>query len=179
MEIFLYTWRIAISSEEVEDDIYLVFNETLDVLEIYTLNVALGWVFFIPYPLNLTMVGNWLNQTYQFDDYVTTGNRLIMMTYGSYTTYYHFLFNDSGILDTYELQAYGNTLNKMEFGDIAVTNDGTVDDNGGTQDENDGDDSDPNSDILDSIPFGAYHLFLISNNLYISIFLVFSIFPIL
>lgn len=82
-----------------------------------------GMLFFIPTPLNLTWIGDYLNQTSLmiFEDYSINGNILTMQNVTSNIDF-TFSFNDNGTLTEYKVSSEGSIGYHIKYGNIPQTN---------------------------------------------------------
>jgi hypothetical protein len=105
----------------------MFFNETTQDLFIgFTTDweIALfGMLFFIPTPINLTRIGNYLNKTslYLFEDYYINGNILTMQ---NFTANFDFTFNfyDNGTLAEYKVSTEDSVGYHIKYGNILFPN---------------------------------------------------------
>jgi hypothetical protein len=93
-------WEVVIENEE-----FMYFNGTTDFIY-YTgfFTLVYGWMFVLPNPFNLTLVGDYMNATLggQFTTILTIGNQLVLYDFDDEITL-SYLFNDDGLLLRYDI----------------------------------------------------------------------------
>ncbi|MFX0004550.1 MAG: hypothetical protein ACFFAA_14445 [Promethearchaeota archaeon] len=105
----------------------IFFNQTArDLFTAFTTDwhfALFGVLFFIPIPLNLTWVGNYLNRTslLLFEDYSINGNTLTMQNVTSNINF-AFSFNENGTLTEYKVSQAESIGYHIKYGDIPITN---------------------------------------------------------
>jgi len=105
----------------------IFFNETTrDLFTGFTTDwhfALFGMLFFIPTPLNLTWIGDYLNRTslLLFDNYNINGNTLIMQNVTSNIDF-TFSFNENGTLTEYKVSLGSSIGYYLKYGDIPLTN---------------------------------------------------------
>ncbi|MFX1380189.1 MAG: hypothetical protein ACFFA4_13970 [Promethearchaeota archaeon] len=105
----------------------MFFNET--TRNLYTgfttdWHIALfGMLFFVPTPLNLTWIGDYLNRTslFLFDDYSINGNTLTMQNVTS-SIDFSFNFNNNGTLTEYKVSLGDSIGYHIKYGNIPIIN---------------------------------------------------------
>ncbi len=82
-----------------------------------------GMLFFIPTPINLTWIGDYLNRTslLLFDDYHINGNTLVMQNITSNLDF-TFDFTENGTLTEYKVSSGASIGYHIKYGDIPVPN---------------------------------------------------------
>jgi hypothetical protein len=115
------TWDVVFNGSAI------FFNETTRDLFIGLTtdwHIALfGMLFFIPTPVNLTWIGDYLNKTSLtlFDDYHINGNSLIMQNVTSNISF-TFDFNENGTLTEYKVSSGGSIGYHIKYGNIQLNN---------------------------------------------------------
>ncbi|MFW9969265.1 MAG: hypothetical protein ACFFDF_03630 [Candidatus Odinarchaeota archaeon] len=105
----------------------MFFNDsTWNLFTVFTtdLHIALlGFLFFVPIPLNLTWIGNYLIQTSSilFTDYSINGNTLIMQNLTSNIDF-AFTFNNNGTLTEYKVSSGSSIGYYLKYGNISIPN---------------------------------------------------------
>ncbi|MFX0021194.1 MAG: hypothetical protein ACFE9S_02640 [Candidatus Hermodarchaeota archaeon] len=106
------SWEIVVDNEA-----YMYFNGTTDFMY-YTPGVMLvyGFLFVLPTPFNLTLVGEYLNATFfgEFTNIIPIGNQLIMHDFDDGITM-SFIFNDNGLLLRYDVLEGTTTILTLEL----------------------------------------------------------------
>ncbi|MFX1372183.1 MAG: hypothetical protein ACFFCE_10020 [Promethearchaeota archaeon] len=141
-----YTWT------NVFNGTYLTFNETLDEIEYTTVQAAIyGWIFIIPTPLNLTMIGEHIISSNPgvFSGMSTSDTNLTLVGIGG-SFECRYTFHENGIQINFEVESLGILIYKMVIeGDLP-------DDSGDNGDEN----GDENGNDDNGIPFGNTYLLI-------------------
>jgi hypothetical protein len=115
------TWDVVFNGSVI------FFNETTRYFSTHFTtdwHIALfGMLFFIPVPINLTWIGDYLNKTslILFDDYTINGNTLVMQNVTSNIDF-TFDFNENGTLTEYKVSSGGSIGYHIKYGDIPLTN---------------------------------------------------------
>ncbi len=105
----------------------MFFNDTTwDLFTGFTTDwhyALFGMLFFVPKPVNLTWIGDYLNETslILFDDYIIDGNTLTMHNITSNIDF-AFSFNDNGTLTEYKVSSGSSIGYYIKYGDIPITN---------------------------------------------------------
>ena len=95
-------------------DLFIGLNTDLQI-------AILGWLFFIPTPINLTWVGNYLNRTsgQLFENYSINNNTLTMQNITS-SIDFAFTFDDNGTLTEYKISSGDLIGYQIKYGDIYI-----------------------------------------------------------
>ncbi len=145
------TWSTPING------LFLTFNETLDIIEYQVgTNTLWGWVFVIPTPLNLTLIGEYINSTVGgLFASMSISNTTLTLELG--ISKYMYTYNETGVLTNFGIESYGTLIHEMviEY-DVSNGDDGGDDggDNGGNDGGDNGGDDPDISDNGNGIPFG-------------------------
>ncbi|MFX0020788.1 MAG: hypothetical protein ACFE9S_00560 [Candidatus Hermodarchaeota archaeon] len=105
----------------------IFFNETTrDLFTAFTTDwhIALfGMLFFVPTPVNLTWIGDYLKQTslILFNDYNINGNTLVMQNVSSNIDF-TFDFNENGTLTEYKVSSGASIGYHIKYGNIQLGN---------------------------------------------------------
>lgn len=93
-------------------DIFMEFTTDFEI-------ALLGWLFFIPTPINLTWVGDYLNQTSElwFETYIISDNTLTMQNVSS-SIDFAFTFNNNGTLTEYKVSSGNVIFYHLKYGNI-------------------------------------------------------------
>jgi len=144
------TWSTPI------DGLFLTFNETLDVIE-YQVgpNTVWGWVFVIPTPLNLTLIGKYINSTYNgFFASMSILNTTLTLVHSVGGSNYKYTYNNNGTLTKFTIELGSLLFHEMVIEADVSDGDGT-DGDGTDGDGTDGDGTDGDgTDGENGIPFG-------------------------
>ncbi len=101
----------------------MFFNaSTWDFFINFDLEIAfLGWLFFIPTPLNLNLVGDYLNQTFWqlFADYSINGNTLTMKNF-TLSIDFAYTFANNGTLTEYKMSLGNQVGYHLKYGNISL-----------------------------------------------------------
>jgi len=113
------TWELAFNGSamffnDTTWDIFMDFDTDLNI-------ALLGWLFFIPTPINLTWIGDYLNQTswLLFEDYTINGNTLTMQNITS-SIDFAFTFNNNGTLTEYRISLGNQVGYYLKYGNITI-----------------------------------------------------------
>ncbi|MFW9818214.1 MAG: hypothetical protein ACFFE5_01295 [Candidatus Thorarchaeota archaeon] len=115
------TWDVVFNGSAI------FFNETTRDLFIgFTTDwhIALfGMLFFVPTPVNLTWIGDYLKKTslILFDDYNINGNTLVMQNVTS-SIEFSFDFNENGTLTEYKVSSGESIGYNIKYGNIQLIN---------------------------------------------------------
>lgn len=109
-------WDIAFNGSvmffnESTWDFFIDFNWEIPLL---------GWLFFIPTPVNLTWVGDYLNQTSSqlIDGYLISDNTLTMKN-STLSIDFAFTFNNNGTLTEYKVSSGGSVGYHIKYGNVS------------------------------------------------------------
>ncbi len=106
------SWEIVIENEE-----FMYFNGTTDFIDYaggFTL--VYGWIFVLPNPFNLTLIGDYMNATIggQFTTILTIGNQLVLHDFDDEITL-SFIFNDNGLLMRFDVIEADTTIITLDL----------------------------------------------------------------
>jgi len=105
----LDTWTTPING------LFLTFNETLDIIQYQVgINTLWGWVFVIPTPLNLTLIGKYINYTAGgYFASMSISDTTLTLVHSIGDSYYKYTYNSSGILTKFTIGYSGTIFHEM------------------------------------------------------------------
>ncbi|MFW9989410.1 MAG: hypothetical protein ACFFC3_12205 [Candidatus Odinarchaeota archaeon] len=164
------TWSTRING------LFLTFNETLDEIQYQIgLYFLYGWIFVIPTPLNLTLIGEYfISSSGSVIDSVTISNTTLTLDFSSYYLKCIYTYNESGVLTKFSCESsiFSTVILEMMMDYDESNNgvdDGGDDDGNGSSDDGGDDGTDNGGDNQNGIPFGNSYIIITSIGILISL----------
>ncbi len=164
------TWSTRING------LFLTFNETLDEIQ-YQIGIFFlyGWIFVIPTPLNLTLIGEYFISTSgSVIDSMTISDTTLTLDSSTYYFKYIYTYNENGVLTKFSWVSsiFSTVILEMIMDSDLPDNgvdDGGDDDGNGSNDDGSDDGNNNGGDTENGIPFGNSYIILTLIGILISV----------